>query len=474
MRCQIITATDIQMSISQHQGNSMANKIEHLEILAKEIEKQAGGFENVATLTHCMTRIRLILKDNTKFNAEALKGVEGVKGVVFNGEQHQVIVGMGTAAKVFSVMNKRMQQSGTQDDAPTEVVKKGFSIRRMLNTLAAIFVPTIPALIGCGLIMGLLNIIRLTAPGVVEQYPELFKLLKLIGSSVFVYLSIMIGMNTAKELGASTSIGAVMAGLLAMPGLADITLFGDKLQPNSGGIFAVLMVVVFSSKFEIWFRSIIRESLDLILTPFVTILVSAFVAIIIFQPAGHYLNQMLAQGVSVALLNDGGGAIATGGLLGGSFLFLLLTGLHQGLIPIHAEILQTFGLNYLFPILAMGGMGQVGSCFWVLLRTKNARLKKTLMGALPVGIFGVGEPLLFGVSLPLGKPFIAGCIGGAAGGALMAFFKVGIIIPFGTAGLSLIPLVGDGQIIDFLIAVVGAWVVGFIASMIIGFNDPEK
>ncbi|WP_254684239.1 PTS transporter subunit EIIC [Providencia heimbachae] len=397
----------------------MANKIEHLEVLAREIEKYAGGFENVATLTHCMTRIRLVLKDNTKFDAQALKQVEGVKGVIFNGEQQQVIVGMGTAAKVFTVLNKHMQGSvstrADSDNTPPIAEKKGFSIRRTLNTLAAIFVPTIPALIGCGLIMGLINIVRLVAPGVVDQFPELFKLLKLIGSAVFVYLSIMIGMNTAKELGASTSIGAVMAGLLSMPGLADITLFGEKLQPNSGGIFAVLMVVVFSSKFEVWFRSIIKESLDLIITPFLTILVSSMVAIIVFQPAGHYLNQILAQGVSVALLDSGSGAIATGGILGGSFLFLLLTGLHQGLIPIHAEILQTFGLNYLFPILAMGGMGQVGSCFWVFLKTKNQRLKKTLVGALPVGIFGVGEPLLFGVSLPLGKPFIAGCIGGAAG-----------------------------------------------------------
>ncbi|MEY0054837.1 PTS transporter subunit EIIC [Providencia rettgeri] len=287
----------------------MANKIEHLEVLAREIEKYAGGFENVATLTHCMTRIRLVLKDNSKFDAESLKQIEGVKGVIFNGEQQQVIVGMGTAAKVFSVMNKRMQGSTSttsENAAPAE--KKAFSIRRTLNTLAAIFVPTIPALIGCGLIMGLINIVRLVAPGVVDQFPELFKLLKLIGSAVFVYLSIMIGVNTAKELGASTSIGAVMAGLLSMPGLADITLFGSKLVPGSGGIFAVLMVVVFSSKFEVWFRSIIKESLDLIVTPFVTILVSAMVAIVVFQPAGHYLNQILAQGVSVALLNSGGGA----------------------------------------------------------------------------------------------------------------------------------------------------------------------
>ena len=132
-----------------------------------------------------------------------------------------------------------------------------------------------------------------------------------------------------------------------------------------------------------------------------------------------------------------------GALLGGGFLFLLLTGLHQGLIPIHAQILDTFGLNYLFPILAMGGMGQVGAAAYVYLKTKNSRLKKTISGALPVGIIGVGEPLLFGVSLPLGKPFIAGCI-------------------------------GAGQILPFLPAVVSAWVVGFVAAMILGFTDPQE
>ncbi|CRL62738.1 PTS glucose/sucrose transporter subunit IIB [Proteus vulgaris] len=111
----------------------MANKIEHLDTLAIEIEKHAGGFQNVATLTHCMTRIRLVLKDSSLFNADALKQVEGVKGVVFNGEQHQVIVGMGTAAKVYSIMNKRMQKSSasSEDEPASTPVKKGFSIRRM-------------------------------------------------------------------------------------------------------------------------------------------------------------------------------------------------------------------------------------------------------------------------------------------------------------------------------------------------------
>lgn len=452
----------------------MANKIEHLEIIADEIERHIGGFENVATLTNCMTRVRLVLKDRSQFNMEALREVDGIKGVVDAGEQYQIIVGMGTAAKVTGVLQKRMSGSGVETQTNAPATAQPFSVRRALNTLAAIFVPTIPALIGCGLVLGIVNIFKLVSPEFVAAYPEIFDLFTVVGKAVFAVLSVMIGMNTAKELHASPAIGAVMAAILAAPGLANIQLFGNTLVPGGGGMFAVLLVCVFSSKFELWFRSHCKESLDLILTPTLTILVSSAVALLVLQPIAHAVNVWLGNLVSVALLNDSAGSVAVGGVLGGGFLFLLLTGLHQGLIPIHAQILETFGLNYLFPILAMGGMGQVGAAAYVFLKTKNERLKKTITGALPVGILGVGEPLLFGVSLPLGKTFIAGCIGGFAGGAMMAAFKVGIIIPFGTAGLSLIPLVGEGQIPSFLFAVLAAWVVGFIASMLLGFTEPVE
>ncbi|WP_119773644.1 PTS transporter subunit EIIC [Vibrio cholerae] len=452
----------------------MANKIEHLEIIADEIERHIGGFENVATLTNCMTRVRLVLKDRSQFNMEALREVDGIKGVVDAGEQYQIIVGMGTAAKVTGVLQKRMSGRGVKAQTSAPATAQPFSVRRALNTLAAIFVPTIPALIGCGLVLGIVNIFKLVSPEFVAAYPEIFDLFTVVGKAVFAVLSVMIGMNTAKELHASPAIGAVMAAILAAPGLANIQLFGNTLVPGGGGMFAVLLVCVFSSKFELWFRSHCKESLDLILTPTLTILVSSAVALLVLQPIAHAVNVWLGNLVSVALLNESAGSVAVGGVLGGGFLFLLLTGLHQGLIPIHAQILETFGLNYLFPILAMGGMGQVGAAAYVFLKTKNERLKKTITGALPVGILGVGEPLLFGVSLPLGKTFIAGCIGGFAGGAMMAAFKVGIIIPFGTAGLSLIPLVGEGQIPSFLFAVLAAWVVGFIASMLLGFTEPVE
>jgi PTS system IIB component, Glc family (TC 4.A.1)/PTS system IIC component, Glc family (TC 4.A.1) len=452
----------------------MANKIEHLELIADQIEQHIGGFDNVTTLTSCMTRVRIVLKDRSLFNMDALRDVEGIKGVVDAGEQYQIIVGMGTAAKVTGVLNKRMKGAGIEEDSIEAPVAQPFSIRRALNTLAAIFVSTIPALIGCGLILGMVNIFKLVAPDFVAANPDIFTLFTVVGKAVFAVLSVMIGMNTAKELQASPAIGAVMAAVLAAPGLANVELFGNALVPGGGGMFAVLLVCVFSSKFELWFRSHCKESLDLIFTPTVTILVSSAVALLILQPIAHAVNVWLGNLVSVALLNESAGSVAVGGILGGGFLFLLLTGLHQGLIPIHAQILEIFGLNYLFPILAMGGMGQVGAAAYVYLKSKNERLKKTIIGALPVGILGVGEPLLFGVSLPLGKTFIAGCIGGFAGGSMMAAFKIGIIIPFGTAGLSLLPLVGEGQIPSFLLAVVCAWIVGFIASMLLGFTDPVE
>lgn len=452
----------------------MANKIEHLELIADAIEKHIGGFDNVATLTHCMTRVRVVLHDRSQFDADALRKVEGVKGTVDAGEQYQIIVGAGAASKVTGILSKRMRRAGATIAPEDDGERQPFSIRRCLNTLAAIFVPTIPALIGCGLILGLVNVCRLIGPDFVASHQDLFTLLTTLGKAVFSVLAVMIGMNTAKELHASPAIGAVMAAVLTAPDLANIKLFGMALTPGGGGIFAVLLVCAFAAKFELWFRRHCKESLDLILTPVATILVSSLAALLILQPLAHTVNQWLGDLVALSLLNDSAGSVLVGALLGGGFLFLLLTGLHQGLIPVHAQILDTFGLNYLFPILAMGGMGQVGAAAYVYLKTKNPRLKKTISGALPVGIIGVGEPLLFGVSLPLGKPFIAGCIGGAAGGAVMAACKVGIIIPFGTAGLSLLPLVGEGQIVPFLMAVGSAWVVGFFAAMILGFTDPQE
>jgi PTS system sucrose-specific IIC component len=211
-----------------------------------------------------------------------------------------------------------------------------------------------------------------------------------------------------------------------------------------------------------------NEMLDLFLTPLIVVLVSGFVALLALQPLGGIISDSI--GTAVKTVISGGGAF-TGFVLGGTFLPLVMTGFHQGLTPIHADLIKTTGQTLLLPILAMAGAGQVGAAIAVLAKTKNHRLKKTIWSALPVGILGVGEPLIYGVTLPLGKPFIGACIGGAFGGAVMAALAVGAK-SMGLSGLPLTLLVTKP--VGYLIGVVVAYAAGFVAAYVLGFEDPQE
>lgn len=181
-------------------------------------------------------------------------------------------------------------------------------------------------------------------------------------------------------------MGGVMAGILSSPQLAQITLFGEALQPGRGGVIAVLLVVALMCWVEKRLRRLLPESVELILNPLFTTLITATLAIVILQPLGGLISDGIAQGVNIAI--DRGG-LAVGAVLAGLFLPLVLSGLHQGLVPIHVELIQAHGSNPLLPILAMAGVGQVGAAIAVLIKTRNPRLKKVIKGALPVGILGI-------------------------------------------------------------------------------------
>ena len=191
----------------------------------------------------------------------------------------------------------------------------------------------------------------------------------------------------------------------------------------------------------------------------------------ILQPLGGLISDGIAHGVNIAI--DKGGLLV-GAILAGAFLPLVLSGLHQGLVPIHVELIQAHGSNPLLPILAMAGVGQVGAAIAVYMKTRNARLKKVIKGALPVGILGIGEPLIFGVTLPLGRPFIGACLGGAVGGALICYWKVATVITFGISGLPLALTIVSGKVMLYLAGLVITVLAGFIFTWMMGFNDPEE
>lgn len=439
------------------------------KVIAQNILKCSGGKENISTIAYCMTRLRLTIVDAKKVDNQALKKVEGVLGLNEQLGQLQIILGPGRVTKVGNELGKITGiQVGEIDEAKLRKAeinaKNSTPFKNLLKKISNIFIPLIPAFIACGLVMGIDNIIIKYSPAFATG--TVGGILSVIGGSVFFGLSLFVGVNAAKEFGGSPALGGTMAAILTSPALANVKISGVALLPGRGGVIAVLLVVAFSSWLERQVRKMIPDMLDTFLTPLITVLISGFIALLVLQPAGGMISESIGTAVKAAI--KGGGPI-TGFILAGSFLPLVMTGLHQGLTPIHADLLKTTGQNLLLPILAMAGAGQVGAAIAVYFRSKNKRLKKTILSGLPVGMLGIGEPLIYGVTLPLGKPFIGACIGGAFGGAFIALMKVASI-SMGLSGLPLAAIVK--QPIFYLLGVVIAYITGFIATYILGFDDP--
>lgn len=453
--------------------------------IAQEILKVIGPIDNIKSVNSCMTRLRFYVYKET-FTKEALEKIPGVMGTNKTDSEWQLVLGPGTATDVTQELNDILtaapstspKQQHVTDMAKQASIGDGKELHEairqknatagklLLKTIAHIFVPIIPGFIACGLITGLLNIGIKTNPEI-AAWP-IIQILAIAGNAVFWILNLFVGMNAAKEFGGAPILGGVLAAIISHPGLANITMFDEPLVPGRGGIIAVLLIVFFASKLELRLRKIIPDMFDLFLTPLIVVLISTFIAIFICQPIGGYVSDAIGFAATESISRGGP---VTGFILGGMWLPMVMFGVHQGMTPVHVDLLARYGVTILLPILAMAGCGQVGAAIAVFFKTKNRTLKKTIASALPVGIMGVGEPLIYGVTLPLGKPFIGACIGGAFGGAVQASYIVGA----STLGISGLPLAASTDNIPiYLIGLGTAYIVGFIATWVIGFDDPNE
>ncbi len=450
------------------------------QIIAEKILEVIGK-EQILQVENCMTRLRLTLAADVVVDQGALQAIEGILGINETKEELQIVLGPGRVNGVCDALKQRMASNGIQPDAAVERgvpsfghaeelhnqvrAKNATPFKLAIKSIASIFLPLIPAFIACGLITGCLNVILKVDPTLAD-YASI-QLLKVAGNAVFFGLLLFVGVNAAKVFGGSPVLGGMMAAIISHPALSDIQLFDHALQPGRGGVIAVIFIVAFSSWLEKKVRQYVPEMFSLFLTPLVVIVLSTFVAIFALQPLGGMISEGIGA-ITYASIEQGGAF--TGFILGGTFLPLVMTGLHQGLTPIHADLLFTKGVTILLPILAMAGAGQVGASFAVYCKTKNPQLKRTITSALPVGILGVGEPLIYGVTLPLGKPFVGACIGGAFGGAVQAYFQVGAT----AIGLSGLPLVAStDHMLLYFCGLVVSYIAGFIATWLIGFDDPK-
>ncbi|WEV50821.1 glucose PTS transporter subunit IIA [Lactobacillus sp. ESL0731] len=466
--------------------------------MGKEIYAHIGGIRNVATLYHCMTRIRISIREMSKVDIEGLKKIDGVLGVV-ESETLEIVLGPGVNTKVAQSMvdaagvkeNDPFPENGAASGSSYEqdkndVMAKANEVhaahkaslkktwwRAALQHISAIFIPLIPAFVGAGLISGLSGIMKnmLMAKMLPVSWTLAITVLGVLSSGLFTYLNIFVGINAAKEFGATPGLGGIIGGIVMLPGVVPpvtIPNIFDKqpLAAGQGGIIGVLLSVWLLSYVEKYFHRHIADSVDIIFTPFLTLLIMGLFTIFITMPIAGWVSNSLVGGINWVLAV--GGPIA-GFILGLAFLPMVMLGLHQILTPIHLQMIQKMGYTPLLPILAMAGGGQVGAAIalWVKCR-KNKQLTKLIKGALPVGILGVGEPLIYGVSLPLGRPFITACIGGGIGGAVLgAFGNVGSKA-IGTSGIALIPLIANNKYLLYILGLLAAYLGGFVATYFFG------
>ena len=434
-------------------------------------------YSNVIQATNCMTRLRLRLVEKNQFMIDALKKIDGVLGVNEDGDEVQVILGVGKATTVTNAVNKILEANNTVKVGKIKIgdakalhdkirQKNATPIKLFFKKISSIFTPLIPGFIACGLITGIVGLLIKISPELANE--ESIKLAMIAGNAVFWGMNLFIGINAAKIFGGTPILGGVLAAIMTHPGLADVNIFGAPFVPGRGGVISVIIVAAFGAWLEDKLHKIIPEMFDLFLTPLVTVLISGTAAVLLLQPIGGIISDAIGTAATTAI--QSGGA-TVGFILAGVWLPLVMLGIHQAMTPIHVDLISQFGVTILLPILAMAGAGQVGASIAVYFKTKNKTLKKTIASALPVGMMGVGEPLIYGVTFPLFKPFIGACIGGAFGGAIQATFTVGA----NTLGISGLPLAATTNNIPvYLIGLVTAYIVGFIATCIIGFDDPQE
>ncbi|WP_018922952.1 PTS transporter subunit EIIC [Salsuginibacillus kocurii] len=442
------------------------------EAITEGILSHVGGADNISSLTNCMTRVRLNVVDYEKVNIDELRALDGVMGVVED-ETLQIVVGPGTATSVAQLLSEKTGLKAGEaknDDHTAEDVRAGIKqkqnrpIQNFLKRIGSIFIPLIPALVASGLINGGASFAENAG---VDPETTWLQILLVIGSGIFTFLGILVGWNTAKEFGGTPALGAIAGILIINPALEDITLFGEQLVAGQGGIFAVLLAAWVMAVVERTVRKGIPAALDIIITPFITVLVVGVATIVVLQPIGGFVADIVMIGINGVL--DIGGAVA-GAVLAGTFLPLVMVGMHHGLTPIHLEFIDSQGATPLLAILAMAGAGQVGAAIAVFVKTKNEKLKTNVKGALPVGFLGIGEPLLYGVTLPLGRPFLTACLGASVGGAFQALMGTAAL-GIGVSGLSLIPLIDDGQYLSYFLGLVISYFFGFLFTYLFGYKE---
>lgn len=406
---------------------------------AKEVIENIGGKKNIVSAAHCATRLRLVIADNSKMNTEAVENVEGVKGVFEAAGQLQIIFGTGTVNKVYEeFIDIAGITGGSKEEVKQAAAAKQNIFKRAIKTLGDIFVPIIPAIVASGLLMGLLE-------GFCNLWPEManssaYTIIHLFSNAAFVYLPILIAISAARAFGGNLFLGAVIGMIMIHSDLinawsvsgmnvADIPtasvwfgLYDIKLVGYQGHVIPVIIAVWLMSVIEKKLHKIVPEIIDLFVTPLVTVLVTGYVTLTVIGPIFSTVENWVLSGAEALItIPFGIGSAAAGAL----YAPTVVAGLHHMYNALEAGLLSKNGINTWMPIATAANVAQGAAALAVALKTRNKKTKAMAFPASLSAFLGITEPAIFGVNVRYMTPFVAGCIGGAAGALVAGIFGIG-------------------------------------------------
>lgn len=466
------------------------------ETLAKEIVKNIGGKENVISLTHCITRLRFKLKDEKKANDDVLKNMEGVVTVMKSGGQYQVVIGNHVPEVYADVMPLLGLEEGKAED--TEEKKGGNPLNRLIDVLSGIFQPILGIMAACGMVKGL-SVLFLTLGLYTEASGE-YQVLNAIGDGLFTFLPLFLGYTAAKKFGLKPMLGLVIGAILCYPSIqADaLKASGDALYTLFQGtifesdvyieflkipiigmnytstVIPVIFVVYFASKCEKFFNKFIPDLVKFFFVPMLTLIVAIPVGFILIGPIATFGSNLIAE--AVMTVRDFSPMIA-GAIVGLTWQILVIFGLHWGFIPVYINNIMTNGYdNVMMPFFACT-FATSAVVLAIFFKTKNKKLKEMALPNFISGIFGVTEPAIYGITLPLKTPFIISCIAGGIGGGFYGAFN---FRKFSMGGMGIFEFPAmvepDGGFGNLIVAFSGVgitMVIAFVATMIF-FHDKEE
>ena len=467
------------------------------EPLAKEIIKNIGGKENISSLTHCVTRLRFHLKDESKANDEVIKKMDGVVTVLKSAGQYPVVIG-NHVGLVFEDICKLAGIS--MESRNDESEKKDTNLlNRAIDVISGIFQPLLGVMTAVGIIKGLLAMC--SSMGWIMSGTGTYEILNAIADAMFMYLPVVLGYTAAKKFDLKPFVGLIMGLALCYPAvqksnlsatlqplytLFDGTMFASPVYMEffnipiisidyTSTVIPVILICYLASKLQKLFRKVVPEMIRFFGEPMLTILFSLIIGFIVIGPIANYASTLVTN--AILYVRDLS-PMLSGAIVGGFWQILVIFGIHWGLIPVYINNVSTLGYdNVMMPFFGTT-FATTAVVIAILIKTKDKNLKELCLPAAVSGIFGVTEPAIYGIVLPLKKPFIISCISSAVAGAFFGFANLREFI-MGGLGIFEFPAMIDpatGSMDNVIVGVIGAviaMVLGFVLTITL-FKDKEE